>query len=262
MIMRENGIRRIWAGGGNVVNGWLAIPSPVSAELMAHAGWDSLCVDLQHGAIDYQVAVTMLQAISTTATVPLVRVPWNDPAIIGKLLDAGAYGVICPMVNSRAEAEAFVGACRYAPQGYRSVGPLRATLYGGADYVAQANNTILTLAMIETRQAIQNLEEILATPGLDAVYVGPSDLSVSMGHSAGFDPEFPDVLEAILRIPEAAKRHGVIPGIHVGSVAYGTRMYAAGFRFTSFMSDFRFLQWITARAIPAMRGGKAGPETP
>jgi 4-hydroxy-2-oxoheptanedioate aldolase len=260
--MRENKIRRIWAEGGNVLNGWLAIPSSISAEVMAQAGWDSLCVDLQHGAIDYQTALTMLQAISTTETVPLVRVPWNDPAIIGKLLDAGAYGVICPMVNSRADAEAFVGACRYAPAGYRSVGPLRAALYGGSDYVVQANSTILTMAMIETRRAIENLEEILATPGLDAVYVGPSDLSVSMGHSAGFDPAFPEVLEAILRVPAAAKRHGVIPGIHVGSVEFGTRMYHAGFRFASFMSDFRFLQWIAARGIRAMRAGTPSPDVP
>jgi len=260
--MRENKIRRIWAEGGNVVNGWLAIPSSVSAELMAHAGWDSLCVDLQHGAIDYQVAVTMLQAISTTETVPLVRVPWNDPAIIGKLLDAGAYGVICPMVNTRAQCEAFVGACRYAPEGYRSVGPLRASLYGGADYVAQANKTVLTMAMIETRQAIENLEEILATPGLDAVYVGPSDLSVSMGYTAGFDPAFPEVLDAILKVPAVAKRHGVFPGIHVGSVAFGKRMYDAGYRFTSYMSDFRFLQWLAGRAVTAMRAGKPGESVP
>ncbi len=260
--MRENRIRRIWADGGNVLNGWLAMPTSVSAEVMALAGWDSLCIDLQHGGIDYQAALGMLQAISTTETVPLVRVPWNDPAIIGKLLDAGAYGVICPMVNSRAEAEAFVGACRYAPEGYRSVGPWRAALYGGPDYVAKANCTILTMAMIETRKAIENLEEILATPGLDAVYVGPSDLSVSMGYAAGFDPQFPEVLEAIMAIPAAAKRHGVVPGIHVGSVAFGKRMYAAGFRFASYLSDFRFLQWVVARGIKAMRAGEVSEGAP
>jgi 4-hydroxy-2-oxoheptanedioate aldolase len=260
--MRENRIRRIWAEGGNVVNGWLAIPSSISAELMAQQGWDSICVDLQHGAIDYQMAVTMLQAISTTETVPLVRVPWNDPAIIGKVLDAGAYGVICPMVNTRAQAEAFVGACRYAPDGYRSVGPLRASLYGGPDYVKGANQTILTMAMIETREAVANLEDILATPGLDAIYVGPSDLSVSMGQAAGFDPVFPEVLAAILKIGAAANRHGVVPGIHVGSVAYGKRMFDAGYRFVSYLSDFRFLQWIVSKSIPAMRAGRPGPDTP
>jgi 4-hydroxy-2-oxoheptanedioate aldolase len=260
--MRENRVRRIWTEGGNVVNGWLAIPSSISAELMAQAGWDSLCVDLQHGAIDYQTAVTMLQAISTTDTMPLVRVPWNDPAIIGKVLDAGAYGVICPMVNTRAQAEAFVGACRYAPDGYRSVGPLRGLLYGGPDYIRQANKTILTMAMIETREAVANLEEILATPGLDSVYVGPSDLSVSMGQAAGFDPEFPEVLAAILKIPAAARRHGVVPGIHVGSVAFAKRMFEAGYRLVSYLSDFRFLQWAVSRSIPAMRAGTPGPTVP
>ena len=260
--MRENRIRRIWAEGGNVVNGWLAIPSSISAELMAQSGWDSLCVDLQHGAIDYQTAVAMLQAISTTETVPLVRVPWNDPAIIGKVLDAGAYGVICPMVNTRAQCENFVGACRYAPAGYRSVGPLRAALYGGADYVKHANATVLTMAMIETREGVENLEAILATPGLDAVYVGPSDLSVSMGESAGFDPEFPEVLAAIRKIAKAAHRHGVVPGIHVGSIAYGKRMFDAGYRFVSYLSDFRFLQWVVSRSIPAMRAGVPAPSAP
>jgi 4-hydroxy-2-oxoheptanedioate aldolase len=260
--MRENGIRKIWAEGGNVVNGWLAIPSTISAELMAQQGWDSICVDLQHGAIDYQMGLGMLQAISTTQTVPLVRVPWNDPAIIGKVLDAGAYGVICPMVNSGPECAAFVGACRYAPDGYRSVGPLRASLYGGVDYVKHANKTILTMAMIETRRAIQNLDEILATPGLDSVYVGPSDLSVSMGQSAGFDPEFPEVLKAILEIPAVCKKYGVIPGIHVGSIAYAKRMFDAGYRLASYLSDFRFLQWVVSRSIPAMRAGTPAPGAP
>jgi len=133
--MRENKIRKIWAQGGTVINGWLAIPSSISAELMAQLGWDSICIDMQHGAIDYSDALPMLQAISTTDTTPLIRIPWFDPAIIGKSLDAGAYGIICPMVNNRAEAQAFVAACRYAPQGQRSVGPLRASLYAGADYV-------------------------------------------------------------------------------------------------------------------------------
>ena len=203
--MRENKIRNIWAEGGTALTGWLAIPSSLSAELMAKQGWDAICVDLQHGAIDYQIALTMLQAISTTDATPIARVPGNDAAIIGKLLDAGAYGIICPMVNTRAQAEAFVRACRYPPDGHRSVGPLRASLYGGADYVKHANTTILTMAMIETAEAVENLDDILETPGLDAVYVGPSDLAVSMGESAGFDPAFPAVMKAIEKI--AASRH-------------------------------------------------------
>jgi 4-hydroxy-2-oxoheptanedioate aldolase len=254
--MRENKVRKIWAEGGNALCGWLAMPTTISAELMAQQGWDCLCVDLQHGAIDYQTALHMFQAISTTDATPIARTPSNDAGIIGKLLDAGAYGIICPMVNTRAQAEAFVGACRYAPQGFRSVGPLRASLYGGSDYVKHANTTILTMAMIETAEAIDNLEEILATPGLDAVYVGPSDLSVSMGHNPGFDPLFPNVLKAIEKVAEAATKHKVIPGIHVGSVAYGARMTALGYRFMAYLSDFRFLQYVVSRSIQAMRINK------
>src|SRR5260370_8778203 len=133
-MARANRIREIWAEGKAVVNSWLGIPSSFSAEVMAHAGWDSLGVDMQHGMIEYQTRVTMLQGISTTNTVPLVRVPWNDPAHIQKALDAGAYGIVCPMVNNRAEAEKFVGSMRYAPLGYRSSGPIRAALYGGPPY--------------------------------------------------------------------------------------------------------------------------------
>jgi 4-hydroxy-2-oxoheptanedioate aldolase len=179
--LRENNLRSIWKRGGAVINGWLGIPSGVAAENMAQAGWDSLTVDLQHDLVDYQAAVSMFQAITTTPTVPMARVPWNEPGIIMKLLDAGSYGIICPMINTRAEAEAFVGACRYAPDGYRSFGPLRATWYAGADYVKGANSTVLAFAMIETTKALGNLDEIMSTPGLDGIYIGPSDLGLSMG---------------------------------------------------------------------------------
>jgi 2-keto-3-deoxy-L-rhamnonate aldolase RhmA len=126
--VRENTLRKIWARGEAVVNGWLSIPSSFSAEVMAHQGFDSLTVDMQHGVVDYQTAVTMLQAISTTPVIPLARVPWNDPALLMKILDAGVYGVICPMINTKAQAEALVAACKYAPRGYRSWGPVRASI--------------------------------------------------------------------------------------------------------------------------------------
>lgn len=254
--MRANNIKKIWAEGGEVVTGWLGIPSSVSAELMARQGWDAVTIDLQHGASDYVDALPMLQAISTTDATPMVRVPWNDPAIIGKVLDAGAYGVICPMVNTPAEAQAFVKACRYAPVGARSAGPLRASLYGGADYIKGANKEIITMAMIETEEAVNNLEEILKTPELDAIFVGPSDLSLSMGESAGFDPRFPKVYEAIKYIAETCKKTNVIPGIHCGSVEYGVEMREMGYRFMAFLSDFRMLQMAVAESLPAFRAGK------
>lgn len=258
--MRENGVRRIWAEGGNVINGWLSLASSVGAELVASQDFDSVCVDLQHGSIDYQAAVPMLQAISTSTKTPLVRAPWNDPAVIGKLLDAGAYGVICPMVNSRAECEDFVSACRYAPLGARSFGPQRAVLYGGTDYSAKANETILTFAMVETVAAMDNLEAILTTPGLDAVYVGPSDLSLSMGEKPGYDPKFPEVMKAIKRIAKESKKHGVMPCIHVGTCAYALEMFAAGYRMITYAGEYRFMQWSMQRGLVALRAGKPAPD--
>ncbi|HWN72017.1 MAG TPA: aldolase/citrate lyase family protein, partial [Haliangium sp.] len=145
--MRENRIRSIWNAGGAVLNGWCSMPGAFSAELMAHQGWDTLTLDMQHGVIDYQVAVHMLTAISTTSTTPVVRVPWLDPGIIMKMLDAGAYAVICPMINGRADAEKLVAATRYPPRGQRSYGPVRAQLYAGSDYARHANDTVVCFAM-------------------------------------------------------------------------------------------------------------------
>ena len=260
--MRENAIRRIWNDERTVFNGWLATPCAAAAEGMAQLGWDSLTLDLQHGLIDYPCAVHLLRAISTTSVVPLARVPWNEPGIIMKLLDAGAYGIICPMIDTGEQAKAFVGACRYAPDGYRSVGPLRAAIYAGADYVQHANHTVLALAMIETRRALGNLDAILSTPGLDGIYVGPSDLSVSMGCAAGFDPEFPEVIDAIEQIAEAADRHGIPAGIHVGSVGYGLRMMELGYRFITILSEYRLMTWAAGNAVTALRKGEPSPSAP
>src|SRR5579871_1210207 len=177
--MRENRIKTLWKKGEAIVNGWLAIPNIFSAETMAHAGWDSLTVDMQHGVVDYQAALAMLTAISSTSAVPMVRVPWLDPGIIMKSLDAGAYGVICPMVNSREEAQKLVSSVRYPPKGLRSFGPIRGLLYGGADYADHANDTMIAFAMIETKQALDNLDEIMSVEGLDAVYIGPNDLALA-----------------------------------------------------------------------------------
>jgi len=166
--MRENRIKRLWEEGKAALNGWLAIPNVFSAETMAHAGCDALTIDMQHGVVDYGPAVSMLTAISTTSVAPVVRVPWLDPGIVMKMLDAGAYGIICPMVNTRADAERFVSAMRYPPRGSRSFGPIRAVLHAGADYPQHANETVIAFAMIETRQALDNLDEILSVVGLEA----------------------------------------------------------------------------------------------
>ena len=252
--MRENRLKTIWSGDGTVVNGWLHVPSSFSAEVMAHAGYDSLTVDMQHGPIDYGSLVPMLQAISTTDTVPVVRVPWHDPGLIMQVLDAGCYAVICPMVNTREEAEAFVGACRYPPAGYRSYGPYRAALYAGQDYTDHADDTVVTIAMIETREALENLDEILDVEGLDAVFVGPSDLGQSLGYGPGMDREEPEVIEAIDRVLAAARERGLAAGIFTGTPEYASRMVEKGFQFVNISSDARLMASAASGAIAALRG--------
>ncbi|MCB8882072.1 2,4-dihydroxyhept-2-ene-1,7-dioic acid aldolase [Acidisoma cellulosilytica] len=253
--MRANNLRKIWSEGGTVYNGWLMIPSSVSAEMMARQGWDSITVDMQHGLIDYADALTMLQAISVTDSVPVVRVPSLESGIIGKMLDAGAYAIICPMVNTREQAEYFVRSCRYAPLGHRSMGPVRATMYGGSDYGLKANETVVSMAMIETGEAVDNIDEILSVPGLDSIFVGPSDLSVSLGHTPGFDPRFPKVYDAIVKIAEAAKRHNIPAGIHTGSIAYTRDMEALGYSFFAYLSELRFMAGAGNDALSELRQG-------
>jgi 4-hydroxy-2-oxoheptanedioate aldolase len=205
----------------------------------------------------------MLQAISTTPVIPLARVPWNDPARLMKILDAGAYGVICPMVNTREEAEALVQACRYPPRGYRSWGPVRASLYAGSDYGDRANEDLLVIPMIETAEALQHLDDILSVPGVDAVYVGPSDLSLALGCKPRLDQTDPPVVEAQRRIVEACRRHGVVAGIHNATAAYALQMIEIGYRFVTLASDARFLAARAAEEVAvARRGAGAGGKVP
>jgi 4-hydroxy-2-oxoheptanedioate aldolase len=251
--MRENRLRTLWSAGQSVHNGWLAIPNGFAAEVMAHQGWDSLTVDMQHGVIDYAALVPMLQAISTTATVPIVRVPWLEPGIVMKTLDAGAYGVICPMVNTREDAQRFVAYTNYAPRGTRSFGPVRASLYGGPDYAQRANDTIVRFAMIETAQALDNLDDILSVEGLDAIYIGPSDLSLALGCRPVFDDVDPPVAQAIDHIVARAKVHGVVAGIHNGVPDVAKARIAKGFRFVTLGSDARLLAAGSQQLLAAMK---------
>jgi 4-hydroxy-2-oxoheptanedioate aldolase len=253
-VVRENRLRTIWSEGGTVVNGWLHVPSSFSAEVMAHAGYDSLTIDMQHGPVDYGSLVPMLQAISTTDTAPVVRVPWHDSGLIMQVLDAGCYAVICPMVNTREQAEAFVGACRYPPAGYRSYGPFRVALYGGEDYTDYADDTVVTMAMIETREALDNLDEILGVTGLDAVFVGPSDLGQSLGYGPGVDREEPEVVEAIDRVLAAARDRGLPAGIFTGSTGSASRMVEKGFRFVNVSTDAQLMAGAAAGVVADLKG--------
>ena len=258
--MRENRLRTMWKAGEAAVNGWLAIPNSFATETMAHQGWDTLTVDLQHGVVDYQAMVTMLQAISTTPTVPVVRVPWLEPGILMKTLDAGAYGVICPMINTREDAQKLVAYTHYAPRGTRSFGPVRALLYGGADYPQHANDTIVTFAMIETAKALDNLDDILSVEGLDAIYIGPSDLSLALGCTPTFDDVDPKAAEALDHILERAKAHGVVAGIHNGTAESALKRIAKGFQFVTVSSDARLIAAGAQQIIGKMRAGKVKPD--
>jgi len=252
--MRKNKLRQIVKDGGKIINGWCAIPNSYSAEVYSHCGWDSVTIDLQHGPIDFQAAVGMLQAISTTDAVPMCRVPWNDAAIIMKLLDAGSYGLICPMINTKAEAEQFVSFGRYPPIGTRSMGPNRAVQYGGADYWQGANDEVLLFAMIETRAGLANLEEILSVKGLDGVYVGPSDLSMAMGKPPTLDPSDGEVIAAIEQIARVTRSKGMIAGVHTDGPGTAKKRFEQGYQLTTLMNDARVLAVAAANIIKETRG--------
>ena len=195
-----------------------------------------------------------MQAITTTNTVPLARATWNDPAQIMRLLDAGAYGIICPMINTRAEAEAFVGACRYPPLGYRSLGPTRARVYAGADYGQHANDTIITLAMIETKEAMDNLPDILATPSLDGIFVGPGDLGLSLTGQMGMDMDEPALADALAQIADVTRANGRIAGIWTPNADRAQKMRQLGYQFITVSADSRLLAEGAKKIIQNMKG--------
>src|SRR6201992_509614 len=205
---------RLDAGKANV-NGWLAIPSGFSAEMIAQCGWDSVTVDMQHGVQDYQSMVQCFQAMDKHPITPLVRVPWNEPGIIGKCLDGGAWGIVCPMVNNRAEAQALATACLYPPMGKRSNGPIRAAMYGEAsNYQKIANDEVLVIPMIETQEGIDNIDEILSVPGISGIYIGPSDMGLSLGLVPILDREEPQILGIYDKLLARWKKNGQVDGLH------------------------------------------------
>jgi 4-hydroxy-2-oxoheptanedioate aldolase len=253
--MRANKALRAWRERQPTVGGWLSIGNAYTAEVMAHLGFDWLCVDLQHGLIDYQDLTVMLPAISTTDTTPIVRVPWNEPYEIMKALDAGAYGVIVPMVNNREEALRAVSACRYPPDGLRSFGPIRAALYGGRGYASESNREIACIAMIETAEALENLHDIVTTPGLDGVYIGPSDLALALGLPPIGDNNNPRHVAEVERIRAACQSAGIAVGIHTSSVEYTRKYLSGGFQFATLGSDSGFMGRAAGEDLRAARDG-------
>lgn len=252
--MRPNRVKQLWREGKPAVGCWLNLGNPFAAEIMAHVGFDWLLVDMEHGAIDITLAQTMFQAISTTNTIPFVRVPWNDAASIKQALDAGAYGVVVPMVNTAEEAKRAVAACRYPPQGERSVGPTRAQLYAGPDYLEHANEEIAVVVQIEHPDAVARIEEILQVPDLDAIFVGPSDLAATMGIPVVPDNTHPRHVELVAKVLTAAKRQRVPAGIMTYSAEAAKQKLAEGFLFVSITSDARLLAAAARNALIAATG--------
>ncbi len=260
--MRKNKLKDLMKAGKPVVNGWLSAPCSVSAEMMAIEGFDSLTIDLQHGLIDYNNALPMLQTISSTNTTPIVRVNWNEPGQIMKSLDAGSYGIICPMVSNKQEAEKFVQACMYPPNGYRSFGPTRGLIYGGPDYVKYADNEILKLAMIETKEALDKLDEIMSVKGVDGIYIGPADLSLALNEEPGFDKsEGTKAYSEILRILDYAKKHNIFAGIHNGKPEYAQKMIDKGFNFVTIGSDLRSMRSCSKDILNKLKGSNKKDES-
>ena len=249
-----NKVKQAWSEGKATINGWLAIPDGFAAETMAQAGWDSLTVDLQHGVQDYHSMVRCFQAMQVHPVLPMVRVPWNEPGIIGKVLDAGAYGVICPMINTPEDARKFISYCKYPPKGARSNGPIRAAIYGTAgSYQATANDEILCIPMIETKQAVENLPAILDVEGIDAIYIGPSDLGFSYGLVPKLDRDEPEIMTIYdMFLAETAKR-GIKAGIHCMAPAYAKRMTGLGFSMVTLGNDSGILLTAARAAVTAAR---------
>lgn len=242
MLSFSNPLRKVWAEGRAAVNGWLAVPSVLSAEAMAVAGWDVLTVDLQHGTADYADLLSLLPVIEKSGAASLVRVPWVDEAAIMRALDAGAMGIIAPMIETAADAKRFVSACLYPPEGGRSSGPVRARLALGADYQRVSNKEVVTLAMIETKSAVDELEEILKVPGLTGVYIGPSDLGSAFGHGPGFDRTEPEVVDLIEHIRKTAASAGLVCCLHCGTPDYARAAVERGMNMVTIGSDARFVE--------------------
>ena len=237
----ENPLRTAWDRGDAVRGAWCTSPSAVVAETVASAGFDYVCVDLQHGAVDYSDAVHMLQAISGQGAVPVARVPANDAATIGKVLDAGALGVVVPLVSTGEEAARAVAACRYPPSGVRSFGPVRAaTVVGSRDPADLAQ--VVVAVMVETKEGLERVEEIAATPGLDAIYVGPADLALALGLAPAYEHDAPAHVEAVDAIRQACDRHGIIAGVHCVGGEMGARRQAQGFRMTTLVNDLALVR--------------------
>lgn len=255
--MKRNKVKELWRQGKPAVAGWLSSGSPYIAELLAHVGYDAVVIDMQHGVgVTPDRAVECMQAMASTDVMPIVRVPWNQPEYIQYVLDAGAMGIIVPLVNSYDDAQKAGLACRYPPLGYRSIGPNRAALKDGAeDYLRHANEEIICLVMIENMEAVNRAAEISKAPGIDGVYIGPGDLAVSLGILPSQFPTDQRHLAACQKVLEAAQAAGVVPCHHGAGPADALRLFKQGFKMCQIGNDLRTLTAAANANMKALRDG-------
>jgi 4-hydroxy-2-oxoheptanedioate aldolase len=251
--MRPNKLKEMFVSKTPALGGWMGFGSPFAAEVMGFSDVDAVVVDLQHGPIYLDSAVPMLQAISASPAMPMARLSVNQFFEINKLLDAGAYGLICPLVNSHKDAEHFVSACRYPPLGTRSFGPARGVLYGGPDYFEHANDNIVKLAMIETRDGMKNLDSILKVDGLDGVFIGPSDLSLALGLAPSPDFKKDPLKKALAKIYQAARKRKKMVGIFCNTLEFAEETKRLGYDFIVLANDAHLLRSITTQWAKAVR---------
>ena len=255
-----NNLINIWNKKKPVVNAWLSIPNSFTAEAFGKMGWDAITIDMQHGQTDYAASLPMLQALSSSQSTPMVRVPWSEPGIIMRMLDLGVLGIIAPMINTKKDCEKFVSYCYYPPIGQRSFGPMRAQLVYGSDYFSKANENILSFAMIETQQAVENLDDILSVPNLTGVYIGPADMSSSYGLKPKFDVKEDPVFSNIKLIAKKANERSKIAGIHNGTTKYAKEMIDLGFKLVTISSDFRSMSAHAQSVIDDMKDKTLEPQ--
>jgi 4-hydroxy-2-oxoheptanedioate aldolase len=257
--VKTNRVKELWKQGKPAVQGWCSTGNPYIAEMMAHAGFDAVVIDWQHGVgVSQESVVACLQAIGSSDAVPIVRVPWNSPEYISYVLDAGAYGVIVPMVNSYAEAEAAGRSCRYAPRGIRSIAANRPTLSEPlGEYIKRANDDVICLVMVETAKALENVEEIARAPEIDGLYIGPSDLSLDMGVNLADWANDDRHLAAVQRVFAAANANGIVPCHHGAGPAVSAKLVNLGSRLCQIGNDMRMLGTSTAEALSAFRAALA-----
>jgi len=248
--MRINKVKELWRSKKAPAVAWLTTPDTYIGEAMANAGFDAMVLDMQHGmTIGPDRAGIWFQAVSAN-TVPFVRVPWNEPVFIQWVLDAGAYGVIVPLVNNREEAAKAGGACRYPPKGYRSLGPNRVRFYAGADYSQKANDEVVCLVMIEDIKTIDHLEELTRASGIDGFYIGPTDLALSMGIDPNVFRQSAEHGKACQRVLDVARSSGLVAGIHCWSAEEAAQRTKQGFMFCPAVSD---IGAVTASARAALK---------